>query len=1065
MTNDREESADRSPHQTLRQRAEELLCVKPFEVSTMRAEDVQALVHDLSVRQIELEIQNQELREAQIELAQTRDQYVALYEFAPVGYVTLDKHGRILDGNFTAATLLGVTRPELLKSSLEQFVNRGSLDAFRRHRRQVFSESPSEKGDGDGTATSSSLGTKQTCEIEMCRADGSPLFVRLDCVAFDVDGQRQCRTALIDVTRQNSAEEALRQFNDALEQRVVEQTSEIRLLAKATESFGEGVLITDDDLDWPGAQIVFVNDAMCRITGYSREELIGQSPRILQGEATDRATLKRIKSELSSGRSVLADLTNYCKDGTSYDAELFITPLFDSDGRRTNFVSIYRDITQRKRAERELRRMSKVFLDASEAVFLKDLSGKIIDLNPAAERQYGWSRDELIGRSMTMLVPPDEHQLRDELRARCIRGEAVRAVEVRRLTKSGHILPVLLTSSLLTDEHNQPACIADFSEDITERKLSERELQQREQLLQLFVKHVPAPVAMFDRDMRYLFASRRWREDYGLGDREIIGHCHYDVFPAIPERWRELHRRALAGEVLHDDEDSFVRADGRVEWVKWELLPWHTATGEIGGVILFSEVITDRRQAEESLRISEERFRQVFEHAGVGIAIADSQGRLQQCNPAFCTLLGYREEELRDIDFSSLVHPDERESNQAQVHRLRAEELSFIDTEVRYLHRDGHAIVVRKFASILHDHVGNPAHLVALVTDMTERRLAEQAIYDREQRLRAVLNAAADAIVTIDSRGTIRNLNPATERMFGYAQDELIGENVSILMPPPYCDEHDGYIARYLETGKAGIIGIGREVPGRRKDGSTFPADLVVSEVDHLGLFTGIIRDISERRALQREVLAAADDEQRRIGQDLHDGVQQELAGLGMLAHALLATLAKPPQETESGSPRDPRRLAQKILDGLSRAQQDVKAIARGMVPAHLDRQGLTEALRELAVRTDSTDGVICAFKCRQPVEVSDSPTRTHLYRIAQEAVTNAIRHGRPEHILIELKHAGGEIVLQIADDGTGFDAADRTEGVGLDTMHYRASLIGGQLAVSPVRTGGTLVTCKVGRR
>ena len=131
--------------------------------------------------------------------------------------------------------------------------------------------------------------------------------------------------------------------------------------------------------------------------------------------------------------------------------------------------------------------------------------------------------------------------------------------------------------------------------------------------------------------------------------------------------------------------------------------------------------------------------------------------------------------------------------------------------------------------------------------------------------------------------------------------DELIGQNVKILMPPPYRDEHDGYIERYLQTGEARIIGIGREAVGRRKDGSTFPVDLAVSEVENLGLFTGIIRNISERKELQQHVLEIANEEQQRIGQELHDGTGQQLTGLSLFAGRLLKILRGATQVETTG--------------------------------------------------------------------------------------------------------------------------------------------------------------------
>ncbi len=164
----------------------------------------------------------------------------------------------------------------------------------------------------------------------------------------------------------------------------------------------------------------------------------------------------------------------------------------------------------------------------------------------------------------------------------------------------------------------------------------------------------------------------------------------------------------------------------------------------------------------------------------------------------------------------------------------------------------------------------------------------DESIYEREQRLNAVLNTAADSIITIDRFGVIGSANAATERMFGFSQEELLGQNVSLLMPSPYCDEHDDYIRRYLETGEARIIGIGREVTGRRKDGTVFPMHLAVSEVDHLQLFTGIIRDLtdlhrSHEKLLQAERLAAIGEMVTGLAHESRNALQRTKACLEML--------------------------------------------------------------------------------------------------------------------------------------------------------------------------------------
>lgn len=173
--------------------------------------------------------------------------------------------------------------------------------------------------------------------------------------------------------------------------------------------------------------------------------------------------------------------------------------------------------------------------------------------------------------------------------------------------------------------------------------------------------------------------------------------------------------------------------------------------------------------------------------------------------------------------------------------------------------------------------------------DIEGRKRAEAELRESEQRMRAILETAVEGIITIDERGIVESLNPAACRIFGYQPEEMIGQNVSRLMPSPDRERHDGYLANYLRTGEARIIGIGREVTGQRKDGTNFPMDLSVCEV-RLGdrrLFTGFVRDISERRQLEQAVAAAAEQERARIARELHDGLAQQLGGLLFMSNGL----------------------------------------------------------------------------------------------------------------------------------------------------------------------------------
>ncbi len=176
------------------------------------------------------------------------------------------------------------------------------------------------------------------------------------------------------------------------------------------------------------------------------------------------------------------------------------------------------------------------------------------------------------------------------------------SMEKRYLRQSGAIVWVNLTVSLVRHDDGSPNYFIKVIEDIQRRKEAEAALSESEERLRLFIEHAPASLAMFDAGMRYIAVSRRWKDDYALGAREIIGHSHYEMFPEMPERWKEIHRRGLAGEVVRADADCFVREDGGRLWLRWEVRPWHGSDGQVGGIVIFSEDISYYKESEEAIR-------------------------------------------------------------------------------------------------------------------------------------------------------------------------------------------------------------------------------------------------------------------------------------------------------------------------------------------------------------------------------------------------------------------------------------------------------------------------------
>lgn len=342
-----------------------------------------------------------------------------------------------------------------------------------------------------------------------------------------------------------------------------------------------------------------------------------------------------------------------------------------------------------------------------------------------------------------------------------------------------------------------------------------------------------------------------------------------------------------------------------------------------------------------------------------------------------------------------------------------------------------------------------------LAREKIQREIIEQKLRESEARSRSILETTVDAIITIDDKANIKTFNSTAQKLFGYELDEVVGKNVKMLMPEPYKKEHDDYMNNYLDTGKRKIIGIGREVTGLRKDGSTFPMYLAVSEVQlkNQRVFTGIVRDISEQRRLEQEVLRISEHERRRIGQDLHDGLGQMLTGIGLIS----LNVAKSLQKND-----DPiAEQVEEITKLIREADQYARELARGLIPVEFDNEGLPAALERLTKHAQKLFNIECTFENVNSKKIDDVTNVVHLYRIAQEAVSNAVKHGNSSKVDIKLIGSDDYLRLRVQDNGDGFsDDWDEKGGLGVRIMQFRARLIGANLEVSQSVTGGAVVTC-----
>ena len=416
--------------------------------------------------------------------------------------------------------------------------------------------------------------------------------------------------------------------------------------------------------------------------------------------------------------------------------------------------------------------------------------------------------------------------------------------------------------------------------------------------------------------------------------------------------------------------------------------------------------------------------------------------------------LGYSLDEMREMTPLDLKPEFSSDRFSELIGPLRSGESEKVRFETAHLRKDGSSYDIEVDLQLDTFH-GRPA-FVAIILDITKRKRVERELRDSEERNRCVLDTAANAIVTMGPDRRIESVNRATEKMFGYTAEELIGNNVSILMPSPYRERHDGFVRNYLQTGENKIIGTSRELVGQRKDGSVIPIELFIGDgslSDGRRLFTGIIRDLTEYKTLERALLRISENERRNIGREIHDDLCQRIFGIRCLIQVL--------EQKLTGVPEAQREAIAELTDMVTEAHGRARAMAHGLMPVALEADGLMAALEELATTTEKNCAVKCTFNCKDPVLLEDDGTAVQFFRIAQEAVANAVRHGRPRSIEISLMETDANVVLEISDDGDGIPAPDkRTAGMGLLTMTHRARMLGGHCEVA--NHGGAVVTCVV---
>ena len=505
----------------------------------------------------------------------------------------------------------------------------------------------------------------------------------------------------------------------------------------------------------------------------------------------------------------------------------------------------------------------------------------------------------------------------------------------------------------------------------------------------------------------------------------------------------------------HSDQGTLQRARARAAF-GYVLKPFH-----VDSLLVAIDVGLHRAQIEARLHEHELTFATILGSLSEGVLTTDAAGRVRLMNPVAERLLGWTARAAEGRPLAAVLRLTDEAGLPVQERLAKrifatGQPLQFGSGD-HLLRASGERVPIDGGAAPVVDYLGRVVGVTVTIRDASAARRAERELRTLSAELQAVVDTAVDGVMLIEGDGSVRLFNPACARLSGYAAEEVVGHNITQLMPSPLASADPAAPAGHARTAGAPLPVGSRATTLRRKDGVALPVEVSVGEADHLGkpVFVAVVHDVSERRELEAAYFDAAGHEQRRMARDLHDGLGQELTGLALLLSALERGAS------EAGLP-NAGDLA-RVRDLASHTIGTCRSVARGLLPVADAQGGLVAGLHDLVRRLNDVPGPAIQFSVIEAATVGlSSSTTDHLYRIAQEALTNALKHARANSIQVTLDVGRSAVLLRVCDDGTGIaSGSPDPSGLGLKTMRYRAELIGAQLRIEGQGRAGTCVVCE----
>ena len=795
-----------------------------------------------------------------------------------------------------------------------------------------------------------------------------------------------------------------------------------------------------------------VNQRLCDITGYAAHELIGRkASELTHPEDVEQDLLAEAGLRSGENQTFTRDKRILCKDGSACWVQITEALQRKPNGRPSFFIAVTEDIRARKATEQSLRESLELLEDIQQLGHIGSWAWDFKQDIPVWSREmfhmFGLdpSGKPLNFQEVEGYFMPESWVRLSAAVQQTLQDGVPYSVETRVIRADGGTGWAEARGEAMRDANGEICALRGMMQDITDRKQIDFALRDGESRMRLLIEHAPMSLAMFDTDVRYLAASRQWREDYGLGEREILAHSHYEIFPEIPAFWREVHQRGLRGEVIRKERDRFERLDGTVQWLRWEVRPWHDLDGQVAGIVIFSEDITQRIQAEEALRESEERYRSLFYNNYSVILIIDQDtGSIVDANPAAINFYGWDADELRRMNIAQINTLPADKIHEAMQCSDRGSQRHFF-----FQHRraDGSIRDVEVFSGPIP--VQSRVLLCTIVYDITERRLAEAAIRDSRAKLEAALENMQDAVLISDMKGNAIEFNEAFSTFHKFESKEDCAKNFNGYQTCLEMFYPDGQVTpisqwavpRALRGEKASNAVYELR---RRDTGESWVASYSFAPIrDDSGEIMGAVvvgRDITEAKRMEDEIqqlnthleqriqertaeLQAANTELESFAYAVSHDLRAPLRAMNGFSLALMEDLSPKLENTEKNFLNQivlaSNRMSD-LIDGILQLSRVTRGeLHRGWV----DLSDLVERIRTDLEASEPRREVV--WKIASNLQAWGDPRL--IEAMMRNLIGNAWKYTEGRHPAI-IGFRRGEARFVVEDNGAGFDMAHATK-------------------------------------